>query len=172
MDLNENEIYTTDYKYLENQIEEMVPLKFLITGSQKINQLLFVSKDNTIKIYYEAKGILDSRYVIELNDKKYFCYLRQEFETLCDGIIALLLYLDRSEYSSSYFVHKSYTLTKRYTYDKTKTKESFTDVERTMGFHAIEKKEIIEICTYISLGHDSNRCNFSWNDIFISIDHV
>lgn len=157
LDLNENEIYTTDYKYLENQIEEMVPLKFLITGSQKINQLLFVSKDNTIKIYYEAKGILDSRYVIELNDKKYFCYsiedgyirhfpiyygaiqvaeavksnvvidgkdeyfcyLRQEFETLCDGIIALLLYLDRSEYSSSYLVHKSYTLTKRYTYDKT-----------------------------------------------------
>lgn len=157
VDLNDNEIYTTDYKYVENLKEEFIPLKYLATGSQKFNQLLFISSNNTIKIYYEAKGILNSRYVIEINDKKYFCYsiedgyirhfpiydgeiqigealksnvvidakdeyfcyLKEGYKTLSDGVIALLLYLDRSEYSSSYLVNKSYSLYKKYSYDKT-----------------------------------------------------
>ena len=38
VDLNDNEIYTTDYKYIENLKEEFIPLKYLITGSQKFNQ--------------------------------------------------------------------------------------------------------------------------------------
>ena len=157
VDLNDNEIYTTDYKYIENLKEEFIPLKYLITGSQKFNQLLFTSSNNTIKIYYEVKEFFYSRYVIEINDKKYFCYsiedgyirhfpiydgemqigealksnviidkkdeyfcyLKEGYETLSDGIIALLLYLDRSEYSSSYLVIKSYRLSKKYSYDKT-----------------------------------------------------
>ena len=45
-DANENEIYTTDYKYVENFKEEFIPMKFLITGSQKFNQLLFSSEKN------------------------------------------------------------------------------------------------------------------------------
>ena len=157
VDLNDSEIYKTEYKYVENLKEESIPLKYLVKGSQKFNQLLFISTNNIIKIYREVKGILDSRYVIEINDKKYFCYsiedgyirhfpiydnkiqvgealksniliddkdeyfcyLKKEYEDLSDGIVALLLYLDRSEYSSSYIVNKSYSLYKKYTYDKT-----------------------------------------------------
>lgn len=157
VDVNDNEIFTTDYKYLENLKEEFVPLKYLITGSQKFNQLLFISNNKTIKIYYESKELFNSRYVIEVDDKKYFCYsiedgyirhfpiydgeiqigevlksnvvidakdeyycyLKDEYEKLSDGIVALLLYLDRSEYNSSYLVNKSYCLYKKYSYDKT-----------------------------------------------------
>lgn len=157
VDLNDNEIYTTDYKYTENLTEEFIPLKYLITDSQKFNQLLFISSNNNIKIYYETKEFFHSRYVIEINDKKYFCYsiedgyirhfpiydgevqigealksnviidekdeyfcyLKDGYEILSDGITALLLYLDRSEYSSSYLVMKSYGLNKKYSFDKT-----------------------------------------------------
>ena len=156
-DANENEIYTTDYKYVENFKEEFIPMKFLINGSQKFNQLLFSSEKNIIKIYYEEKAIWDNRYVIEINDKQYFCYsiedgyirhfpiydgeiqigealksnividvkdeyccyLKDGYESISDGIVALLLYLDRSEYSSSYLVNKSYNLSKKYSYNKT-----------------------------------------------------
>lgn len=157
VDLNNNEIYTTDYRYLENLKEEFVPLKYLVTGSQKFNQLLFISNNNTIKIYSEANELFYGKYVIEINDKKYFCYsiedgyirhfpiydgetqigealksnvvinekdeywcyLKEGYESFSDGIVALLLYLDRSEYSSSYLVGKSYSLYKKYSYDKT-----------------------------------------------------
>lgn len=157
LDVNGNEIYTTDYKYIENFKEEFIPMKFLITGSQKFNQLLLTSDKNIIKIYYEEKAIWDNRCVIEINDKQYFCYsiedgyirhfpiydgeiqigealksnivvdakdeyccyLKDGYESISDGIVALLLYLDRSEYSSSYLVNKSYNLSKKYSYNKT-----------------------------------------------------
>lgn len=157
MDLSGNIIYTTNYNYVENFKEELIPLKYLVTGSQKFNQLLFISNNNIIKIYYEEKAIWDNRYVIEINDKKYFCYsiedgnirhfpiyngelqvgealksnvvidgkdeyicyLKDEYKHLGDGIVALLLYLDRSQYSSSYLINKSYTYTKKYSYNKT-----------------------------------------------------
>lgn len=156
-DINDNEIYRTEYKYVENLKEEFIPLKYLVSGSQKFNQLLFISNKDIIKIYYEANEIWSNRYVIEINGKKYFCYsikdgyvrhfpiydegkqvgeilksnvkvndkdeytcyLKEENHILADGIVALLLYLDRSEYSSSYIINKSYNLTKTYTYNKT-----------------------------------------------------
>lgn len=157
LDLNGNEIYSTDYKYLENLKEELIPFKYLVTGSQQFNQLLFNSNENSIKIYYEANGVLSSRYVIEIDDKKYYCYsiedgyirhfpiydgnnqigeilksnvitdgkdeywcyLKDEYKSLSDGVISLLLYLDRSEYNSSYVVNRSYSLNKNYTFDRT-----------------------------------------------------
>ena len=156
-DINGNEIYKTDYKYVKNFKEEFIPMKFLITGSQKFNQLLFISNKNVIKIYYEEKSVWNYRYVIEINDKQYFCYsikdgyithfpiydgetqigealksnvvidgkdeyccyIKDDYINVSDGIVALLLYLDRSEYSSSYLVNKSYSLSKEYSYNKT-----------------------------------------------------
>ena len=156
-DTNGSEIYKTEYKYLENLKEEFIPLKYLATGSQKFNQLLFISNNNEIKIYYEENAIWSNRYVIEINDKKYYCYsiedgyirhlpiydgdiqigealksnvvvdakdeyrcyLKEGYENLSDGITALLLYLDRSAYSSSYLVNRSYDLTKKFSYNKT-----------------------------------------------------
>ena len=157
LDTNGNEIYTTDYKYIENLKEEFIPMKYLVTGSQKFNQLLFTSNKNEIKIYYEENAIWSNRYVIEINDKQYFCYsiedgyirhfpiydgetqigealksnvvvdgkdeyccyLKDDYTSISDGIVMLLLYLDRSEYSSSYLVNKSYNLSKSFSYNKT-----------------------------------------------------
>lgn len=176
-DLNENEIYTTKYKYIENFKEQFVPMKFLITGSQKFNQLIFISDKNTIKIYYEGKAIFNDRYVIEINDKKYFCYsiedgyirhfpiydgekqigealksniiidakdeyrcyLKDSYESLSDGIVALLLYLDRSEYSSSYLVNKSYYLSKKYSYNKTNKYYDKEWVKNNFGYEFYNK---------------------------------
>ena len=156
-DLDGNVIYTTDYNYIENLKEEIIPMKFLVTGSQKFNQLVFTADTNIIKIYYEEKEIWNNRYVIELNEKQYYCYsiedgyirhfpiydgdkqigeilksnviidfkdnyccyIKDGYESISDGVVALLLYFDRSEYSSSYLINKSYNLTKRYSYNKT-----------------------------------------------------
>ena len=134
--LNDEKVYTTDYKYLENVKEQFIPFKFLVTGSQKFNQLLFKSEINTFKIYYEENDIWKNRYVIEVNDKRYYCYsvedgyirhmpiydeekqigeilksnvitdakdeyccyLKDEYKSIADGIVALLLYLDRNAY--------------------------------------------------------------------------
>lgn len=156
-DTNGNQVYNTDYKYVENLKEEIVPMKFLITGSQKFNQLLFTSSNSIIKIYEEQKAIFNQRYLIEMNDKQYYCYsvedgyirhfpiydgdiqigeclksnvildgkdeyccyLKDGYESISDGIVALLLYLDRSEYSSSYLVADSYNLSKSFSYSST-----------------------------------------------------
>ncbi|MBQ6323701.1 MAG: hypothetical protein IJI22_02590 [Bacilli bacterium] len=154
--LNNEKVYTTDYDYIENVKEQIIPFKFLVTGSQKFNQLVFKSDTNTFKIYYEENDIWKNRYVIEANDKRYYCYsvedgyirhlpiydeekqigeilksnvisdakdeyccyLKDEYKNLADGVVALLLYLDRNAYSSSYLVNKSYTLEKKYSYNK------------------------------------------------------
>lgn len=171
-DLEDNEVYNTDYKYIENFKEEFIPLKYLITGSQKFNQLIFAGKDNEYKIYFEEKGLMDNRYVIENNGKKYYCYsvedgyarhlpifygdiqvgeilksnivndsldeyyayIKDEYEEICDGVMNLLLFLDRTEYSSSYLVNKSVQLEKKFSYtknnkcyDKNWVKENFGD---------------------------------------------
>lgn len=155
-DINDNEIYRTNYKYIGNLKEEFIPMKDLIIGSQKFNQLLFESENNIIKIYFETNGIWKNRYVIEMNNKQYYCYsiedgyirhlpiydgemqigeilksnvvidgkdeyccyLKDGYENLADGIMSLLLYLDRNQYSSSYLVNKSYDLSKSYSYSK------------------------------------------------------
>lgn len=156
-DLDDNEIYSTKYNYIENYKEQFFKMKYLITGSQKFNQLLFISDDKTIKIYYEDTEIWNNRYVIEIDDKRYYCYsiedgyfrhipiydeevqigealklnivvdgkdeyccyLKDGYEKLSDGIVALLLYLDRSAYSSSYIMADSYKISKKYSYNKT-----------------------------------------------------
>ncbi len=155
-DLNNNEVYTTNYKYIENFKEELIPLKYLVTGSQKFNQLIFQSDANEIKIYYESNGLMNNRYVIDINGKQYYAYsiedgyirhfpiydqdiqvaeilksnivtdgldeyhayIKDGYECLSDGIMNLVLFLDRSEYSSSYIVNKSTTLEKKYSYSK------------------------------------------------------
>ena len=170
-DLNNNLVYKTDYKYLDNLKEEIFPFKYLITGSQKFNQLLFTSSEKEFKIYHETNELFKSRYVIEIDNKRYFCYSKEEgyirhfplydgelqigealkcnavinnneeyccylkegYENLSDGITALLLYLDRNEYNSSYNnmyakVTKSYSFSKndKY-YDKDWVKNNFGD---------------------------------------------
>lgn len=155
-DVNENEIYKTNYNYIKNKVEEAIPMKYLFTGSQKFNQLEFVSDNNTIKIHLEATEFFLNRYVIDINDKRYFCYsvedgyirhfpiydgdiqigealkssvvldlkdeywcyLKEGYESLSDGVVALLLYLDRSEYSSSLLGYKVIDLKKNYSLSK------------------------------------------------------
>lgn len=171
-DLNDNEIYSTTYKYIENFKEEFILLKYLFTGSQKFNQVLFTSDNNVIKVYYESLGLMDNRYVIDINDKQYFCYsvedghirhfpiydndiqigeilksnivndsldeyyayIKDEYSSISDGVMNLLLFLDRSEYSSSYLVNKSVSIESGYTfsknnknYDKNWVKDNFGD---------------------------------------------
>ena len=155
-DKNDKLVYTTNYAFVENVKEKIIQMKYLVAGSKKFNQLLFISKKNNIKIYHEKRGASESRYVMELNEKQYFCYsiedgyirhfpiyegntqigealksnividgkdeyrcyLKNDYKKISDAVVALLLYLDRSEYSSSYVLNKSYVLSKKYSYDK------------------------------------------------------
>ena len=44
--------------------------------------------------------------------------MKDEYKNISDGIVSLLLYLDRSEYNSSYLLRRGYEMSKAYTYNK------------------------------------------------------
>lgn len=67
-------LYKSSYHYLENLKEEFIPYKFLLTGSQKFNQLVFSSEEDSYRIYYEEQAIWDNRYVIESENERIFVY--------------------------------------------------------------------------------------------------
>ena len=179
-DSNNHLAYSTDYQYLENLKEQFIPLKYLATGSQKFNQLIFRSNNQVIKIYYEENDIWKNRYVIELNDKSFFCYsiedgyirhfpiydgeiqigealksnvvvdgkdqyccyLKDNSSFLADGVVCLLLYLDRNLYSSSYLVQKSYSLSKSFSFQKNNSYYDANWVKNNFGdeyFLKVEK---------------------------------
>ena len=74
-DLNNNVIYTANYNYSLKKNNKYSSFKFLLTGEQAFNQLLFVTKNKSIKIYYEENYEFGCRYVIDVNNKQYYCYL-------------------------------------------------------------------------------------------------
>ena len=45
-DKNSNLKYKTEYNYVDNQLEEFIPFKYLITNSQKFYQLKFINQNN------------------------------------------------------------------------------------------------------------------------------
>lgn len=197
-DLKDQEVYRTDYQYIKNLQEGSIPLKYLITGSQKANQVLFISNKNVIKIYYEALEFLNSRYVMEMNGKTYYCYsvedgyirhlpiydndiqigeilksnitndaldeycayVKDEYACIRDGIMSLLLFLDRKEYNSSYLVNRSSKLEVKYSfsknnkyYDKNWVKDHFGDeFYKTVDEQASVTKEKLKHPIKTSMG--------------------
>lgn len=202
-DINGKEIYSTDYKYIENLKEEFIPFKYLVTGSQKFNQLIFNSGQNSIKIYYEENEIWKNRYVIEINNKKFFCYsvedgyirhfpiydgdlqigealksnvlvdgldeywcyLKDEYKELGDGVIALLLYLDRNEYNSSYVVNKSYILEKSFSFNKTNKFYDKEWVKNNFGDEYYKKVDADVTFVKEKLKHPINSSKEQWNSM-------
>lgn len=73
-DTTNNIKYSSNYRYIDNQIEEIIPLKYLVTGSQKFYQLSFFNKESEINIYFEITGIWNNYYIIKCNSKIYKCY--------------------------------------------------------------------------------------------------
>lgn len=61
--------------------------------------------------------VLKSNVIINGKDE-YCCYLKDEYENIGEGIISLILYIDRNEYNSAELVNKSYNLVKGYTTGK------------------------------------------------------
>ena len=53
-DLNNNVIYTANYNYSLKKNNKYSSFKFLLTGEQAFNQLLFVTKNKSIKIYCQS----------------------------------------------------------------------------------------------------------------------
>jgi hypothetical protein len=43
---NSNLKYKTEYNYVDNQLEEFIPFKYLITNFQKFYQLRFINQNN------------------------------------------------------------------------------------------------------------------------------
>ena len=75
-DTNDNLKYTTSYNYIDNQLEELIPLKYLLTGSQKFYQLKFINQNDNdeISIFFEMNEIWNGYNIIKYKDKIYKCY--------------------------------------------------------------------------------------------------
>lgn len=75
-DINNNLKYKTNYNYVDNIIEELIPLKYLATNSQKFYQLKFVDQSNNdeILIFFEMKINLYNYYAIKYKNVIYNCF--------------------------------------------------------------------------------------------------
>lgn len=157
-DLNNKLKYISKYDYLDNQCEEFVPFKYLITKSQKFYQLKFINEteNDEILIFFNLKEIWNEYFIIKYKDEYYNCYsveegyirhicifkddkqvaellkpniifdgkdtyriyLKQEYDFLADAVAMLALYLDRTEYNSSYLKNKGVSVSKNFSYSK------------------------------------------------------
>ncbi len=157
-DTNNNLKYKTNYNYIDNQLEELVPMKYLVTESQKFYQLKFINQNDNdeISIFFERKEIWKDYHVIKYKDIIYKCYsiedgyirhiciykddvqvaellkpnviidgkdeyriyLMDEYSYLKDSLSMFSLYLDRTEYNSSYFKNNSKQISKKVSYSK------------------------------------------------------
>ena len=158
-DKSNNLKYKTDYNYIDNQLEEFIPLKYLITKSQKFYQLKFINQNDSeddISIFFETNEVWNGCYVIKYKDVIYKCYsiedgyirhiciykdeiqvaellkpnviidgkdeykiyLMDEYNYLSDSLSLLALYLDRTEYNSSYLKNNGKQIEKSFSYSK------------------------------------------------------
>ena len=158
-DKNNNLKYKTEYNYVDNQLEEFIPFKYLITNSQKFYQLKFINQNNNeddVSIFFEMKEVWNGYYVIKYKDVIYKCfsiadgyirhiciykdeiqiaellkpnvvidgkdeyriYLMDEYNYLSDSLSLFALYLDRTEYNSSYLKINSKIVSKEISYSK------------------------------------------------------
>lgn len=157
-DTNNNLKYKTSYNYVDNQLEELIPLKYLVAESQKFHQLKFINlnSNDEISIFFEMKEIWNGYNVIKYKNIVYKCYsvedgyirhvciykddnqvaellkpniliegkdeyriyLKEEYSFLKDAISMLALYLDRTEYNSSYLKNDSKQISKKFSYSK------------------------------------------------------
>ncbi len=157
-DTNKNLKYKTSYNYIDNQLEELIPLKYLITKSQKFYQLKFINlnSNDEISIFFKMEKIWNSYNVIKYQNTIYKCYsvedgyirhiciykddnqvaellkpniiidgkdeyriyLKEKYSFLSDVISMLALYLDITEYNSSYLKNNSKQISKKTSYSK------------------------------------------------------
>ena len=64
-------IYTTKYSFMENFTEELIPFKYLFTGSQKFDQFTVMdAEENAVGSFYiEVNGLWNSNVCIKYGDK-------------------------------------------------------------------------------------------------------
>lgn len=81
LDNNGKEKYISKYNYIGNKIEEFIPLKYIVTKSQKFDQFIILDVTNNTEvfsIYFEMKELFNGSYIIKMNDKIYNCYLIED----------------------------------------------------------------------------------------------
>lgn len=69
--------YHTSYNYIANQLEELIPMKYLVTKSQKFNQFSVVDSRTgceAFSIFFEATEIAMSSYVVKSQGRLLHCY--------------------------------------------------------------------------------------------------
>ncbi len=64
-------VYKTKYSFWENFTEELIPFKYLFTGSQKFEQFSVIDTEENIvgSFYIEVNGLWDSKVCIKYGDK-------------------------------------------------------------------------------------------------------
>lgn len=68
---DETPIFNTQYSVIENLLEERIPFKFLLTGSQKFDKYSIIQDENYVgAIYSQREKIVENRkYHLEFNEK-------------------------------------------------------------------------------------------------------
>lgn len=75
------EKYISKYSYIDNKVEEFLPLKYLVTKSQKFDQFTILNASTNseeFSIYFEIKELFNDSYIIKKNDKIYNCYFIED----------------------------------------------------------------------------------------------
>ncbi len=157
-DLNGNIKYKTNYKYIDNKLEEFIPLKYLFFDSQKFYQLKIIDiyGNELFSIYEEMKEIWLGCHILKVKEKFYKCYsvedgylrhvmiydddkqiaellksnvvmdekdtyriyLKDNYNFMANAISFFALYLDRTEYNSSYLKIQSQVVEYKKSYSK------------------------------------------------------
>lgn len=84
-------LYQTEYSFMDNLVEELIPYKYLFTGSQKFDRYTIVDTigNRHGAFFIEAQGILDRRICLEYHGKLLVGYKRatgvMEYVSFYDG---------------------------------------------------------------------------------------
>ena len=92
LDLDDNEVYKTSYNYIENQKEELIPVKYILKKPQKFYQINVLNQKNVecFLIYFMMEELFKGTYIIKINNKQYNCFYVE------DGYVIHVLIYDEA----------------------------------------------------------------------------
>lgn len=152
-------LYTTNYRVIDNMLEEVVSFKYLITKEQKFAQFEIVGKsgqegsfctlqkgmfDRKLSIYVDEVQIAQSTKPLTMTDNLdiYFLHIKDEHVSMIPILSFFTVYYDYRKYNNGGELRKnSVEIAVSYSYDKNNNKYNPGWIEQEFGRQALEEFE-------------------------------